>query len=269
MTVSESQRWKALLFLRYLALFGGLRRVPMLGGWVRGAAARWLPRDLLVWAQVRHGPASGVWLKLNPRTGRPYLQGAIEPEVQQTFARYLRVGMTVYDIGANIGFFSLLAARLVGARGCVVAFEADPAVATRLREHVARNAVSTIIVEERAVWSETRDVPFVRSDPTVSPDLGLGHVESHPAATGSISVAAVALDDYVGRAPHPDFVKCDVEGAEVEVFRGARRLLGEARPVIVCELHSGENRRLLAEEFARLRYDHRSCGAHHVLAVPR
>ncbi|PYT56961.1 MAG: hypothetical protein DMG35_21155, partial [Acidobacteria bacterium] len=52
--------------------------------------------------------------------------------------RYLLPGMTFYDIGANIGFFSLLAARIIGAQGRVVAFEADPEVAQRLRDHVER-----------------------------------------------------------------------------------------------------------------------------------
>ena len=223
----------------------------------------------MAWVEVQHGPAKGLWLKLNPRTGHDYFQGAVEPEAQQALVEHLRAGMTVYDIGANIGFFSLLGARLVGTAGRVVAFEADPDAAARLKEHAARNGFSWITVEEKAAWSETGEVRFVRSVPATSPDLGLGHVQTDGAAEDSMGVAAVSLDDYAERAPAPDFVKCDVEGAEVEVVRGARRLLAEKRPNVLCELHSEENRRILDEVFARLGYDCRSCGASHILAIPR
>ena len=267
--MSATEGRVAQMFLRYLSPLGGLRRVPVLSAWARWASARILPRDAMAWVEVQHGPAKGLWLKLNPRTGRDYFQGVVEPEVQQTLAEHLRAGMTVYDIGANIGFFSLLAARLVGNEGRVVAFEADPEVAARLREHAARNGFSSIAVEEKAVWSRTGEVRFARSDPAASPDLGLGHIEMDGTAKNSIGVAAVSLDDYVKHASAPDFVKCDVEGAEVEVVRGAQRLLAGKRPVVLCELHSEENRRTLGEEFSRLGYDSRSCGANHILAIPR
>jgi FkbM family methyltransferase len=123
------------------------------------------------------------------------------------------------------------------------------------------------------VWSQQTVVKFSRSDPNVSPDRGLGHVAStHIASTpigntnvastnvastnetGCIEVQAVSLDEYTSAFPAPDFLKCDVEGAEVEVFRGARRLLAEKRPGILCEMHSEENRRI--EGTARRRKDH-------------
>jgi hypothetical protein len=60
-----------------------------------------------------------------------------------------------------------------------------------------------------------------------------------------------------------------VEGAEVEVFRGASRLLREKRPGIICEMHSDENQRILLEEFSRFRYSCTPCGANHILALPQ
>jgi len=65
----------------------------------------------------------------------------------------------------------------------------------------------------------------------------------------------------------PDFIKCDVEGAEVEVFRGAQRLLAEKRPDILCEIHSEENRRALLDELVRLGYACKNCGDRHLLAL--
>ncbi len=102
--------------------------------------------------------------------------GTVEPEVQSVLQKHLQPGMTFYDVGANIGFFSLLAAQLVGKQGSVVAFEADPEIASRLRENISRNQKSAISVEEKAVWSSSTPMLFARADASTSPDRGLGHV---------------------------------------------------------------------------------------------
>lgn len=256
------------LFLRYASPLAGLRRMPVLGSFVRWASGLLVPRDSLAWIQIQRGPAEGLWLRLNPRTGHAYFNGGGEPEVQAAIQQHLRPGMTFYDIGANIGFFSLLAARIVGAAGRVVAFEADPDVVQRLREHVERNHFSTISVEQKAVWSESRPVFFARADPNASPDRGLGHVVASDASE-TIHVQAVSLDDFLQTSPPPDFLKCDAEGAEVEVFRGAKRLLEEKRPILLCEMHSEENRRALLQEFARLTYNCAPLDETHILALPK
>ena len=139
----------ARLFLRYASALAELRRLPVVGPCLSWASRRLVPRDSLAWVQVQRGPAQGLWLHLNPRTGHTYFEGGAEPEVQNALQQYLRPGMIFYDIGANIGFFSLLAARIVGKDGRVVAFEADPEIAARLREHITRNDCGVISVEER------------------------------------------------------------------------------------------------------------------------
>jgi len=266
--VSASRGRLAQFLQRYGSPLAELRRVPVLGRCVSWAGAKLVPRDSLAWVQVQNGPAQGLWLHLNPRTGKTYFEGGGEPEVQEALQQHLRAGMTFYDVGANIGFFSLLAARLVGKEGRVVAFEADPEIAARLREHVARNEFGWITVEEKAVWSEPRTVFFARTDPTASPDRGLGHVVSE-SAPDTIQVSAESLDDYTWTQPAPDFLKCDVEGAEVHVFRGAGRLLKEKRPGIMCEMLGEENQRILLDEFSRLGYAGQACGTNHILALPK
>jgi Methyltransferase FkbM domain len=74
------------------------------------------------------------------------------------------------------------------------------------------------------------------------------------------------VDEYVRKSAAPDFIKCDVEGAEVEVFRGAEKLLKERRPLILCEMHGAENRQILLKVFADLGYDCEPCGKDHILA---
>jgi FkbM family methyltransferase len=256
-------------FLRFAAPFTKLRAVPVIGPGLRWASAKLLPRDALTWVQVQRGPAQGIWLHLNPRTGRDYFNGDVEPEVQAVLRKYLRPGMTVYDIGANIGFFSLLATRLVGTTGHVTAFEADPEIAARLRENVARNQGGPISMEVKAVWSSSNPVFFARADAEVSPDRGLGHVIDNVAERsepGTIRVEAVSVDEHVRKFGAPDFIKCDVEGAEVEVFRGAEKLLNESRPIILCEMHGEENRQTLLKVFTNLGYRCEPCGKNHILA---
>jgi len=256
-------------FLRFAAPFTKLRAVPLIGPGLRWASAKLIPRDALTWVQVQRGPAQGIWLHLNPRTGRDYFNGDVEPEVQAVLHNYLRPGMTVFDIGANIGFFSLLAARLVGASGRrVTAFEADPEIAARLRENVARNQGGQVSVEDKAVWSSSSSVFFARADADVSPDRGLGHVieiDAEKSAPGTIRVEAVSVDEYVLMSGAPDFIKC-VEGAEVEVFRGAEKLLNEKQPLILCEMHGEENRQTLLKLFANLGYRCEPCGKNHIFA---
>jgi Methyltransferase FkbM domain len=103
----------------------------------------------------------------------------------------------------------------------------------------------------------------------MSPDRGLGHISPEAEGTDVISVEAVSLDDYCSRNAPPQFIKCDVEGAEVKVFRGARRLLTEHRPGFLCELHSDELRRTLLQEFASQGYRYHDCDSTHILALPR
>ena len=235
-------------------------------GWV---SSKIVPRGTLAWIQVRQGPAAGLWLQVNTRTGQSVLNGSGEPAVQQALAEHLRPGMRFYDLGANIGFFSLLAAKFVGPSGSVVSFEADPEIAARLRKNASRNGFSWITVEEKAVWSEPSVVNFSRMDPAASPDRGQGHISVKASAGDSIRVEAVSLDDYCSRNAPPQLIKCDVEGAEVEVFRGARRLLTERRPTILCETHSDEIRRALLQQFTLQGYRWHDCDSTHILALPQ
>jgi FkbM family methyltransferase len=267
--VNAQNGFLARLFLRYASPLAGLRRVPVLGPCASWVSGKLIPRDTLTWTQVRRGPGEGLWLRLNPRSGGEYFHGEVEPDVQDILQEFLRPGMTIYDIGANIGFFSLLAARLTGESGKVTSFEADPEIAARLREHIARNEFANISVQEMAVWSESRLVPFARADAATSPDRGLGHVDLSAAGGNIAEVQGVSLDDFARGAPAPDFIKCDAEGAEVEIFRGARKLLAEKRPIILCEMHSEENRRTLTELWSSHGFSCQSRGKNQVLALPQ
>jgi FkbM family methyltransferase len=223
-----------------------LRRLPVLGQAVHWIGRRLIPPGTHVWAQVQHGPAAGLWLRVDPRTGALFFRGEGELAVQRALAECLRSGMVFYDIGANIGFFSLLGARLVGPTGRVFAFEPEPALLPRLRENIERNGLTQITTIGKAAAAVSGETPFEPADPRRSPDFGLGRVRENAGST-TLQVPAVSLNDFVMDHPWPDVVKCDVEGAEVDVLRGATRLLRTRRTIFVIEVHSAELERAARE----------------------
>lgn len=256
-------------YLKFLTPLAQIRRLPLVGPLTRRVSSVILPHDSRVWIQVAGGAAQDLWLRVNPRTGKDNYMGTIEPEVQKVLLDHLRAGDVFYDIGANIGFFTLVASRLVGPGGRVLAFEAEPEALACLKEHLVRNGCANVEVKNAAVWSASGTVEFLRCDPSISPDRGLGRVVTGKSGGERIPVPAVALDDVIETRRPPDFVKCDAEGAEVEVFRGARRLLREKRPTILCEIHSQENGRLLGEMLGNLGYRLSRCSKTHLLAIPQ
>ena len=254
-----------LSFLRYLAAVG---RVPLIGSVLRSLSRALLPMQLRIWVRVSKGPAKGLWIRVNPRTGRDLCTGTRELLIQETLSKHLGAGMVLYDLGANLGLFTLVGARCVGRRGKVYAFEPDPDVCRRLSENVLRNGFSNVEVVQAAVCSRTGSTAFARADPHISPDMGLGRIGNSITAPSLIRVRSVALDDFVRDALPPDVIKCDVEGAETEVLQGARSLFERQKPVIVCELHSAEGTESVKALLVQIGYTLRWLDVNHLLALP-
>jgi FkbM family methyltransferase len=152
--------------------------------------------------------------------------------------RFLRPGMTVLDIGAHHGLYTLLASKLVGVRGKVVAFEPSPRERKRLRRHVWLNLCLNTKVEPYAVGSTASQAElFVVENKAEDWCNSLRPPVIHGTAK-AIKVDVLSLDDYLGGAtlPSVDFIKLDVEGAELSVLKGAQKLLQAARrPVFMIE----------------------------------
>ena len=265
--MAGTRKWLSSLMLEMPAPLRSLRNLPIIGSLVHRLSHRFLPADQKVWARVERGPGQGLWLELNPRTGQQYLHGEVEPAIQNVLAERLKPGMVFYDLGANIGFFSLLAARLVGATGKVFSFEPDPENAARLRRNIARNGFVNATVIESGIWSASGNVNFVAADLS-SPDRGVGKFAVGEGAIPGTPTPCVALDDFVRSAPAPDAIKCDIEGAEIEAFRGATSLLEARHPLILCEMHSDENDKFLRDYFTRSGYRLETLDTLHVLALP-
>lgn len=262
--MSAPRRWTGKVLLHSSAQLRSLRRVPVMGDWIHRLSHRLVPTEQKIWARVETGPAHGLWLEVNPRTGQSYVQGTAETEVQKVLEARLHPGMVFYDLGANLGFFTLLAARRVYPEGHVFSFEPDHEVATRLQRNIAKNQFSNITIIEAGVWCESRLVNFV-SAAASSPDRGTGRLDvANPAGK---PIRCVALDDFGEGAP-PHGIKCDVEGAESEVLLGSVKLIEKHRPWILCEIHSNENEVRVREILSSLDYRLERVDNNHILALP-
>ena len=174
--------------------------------------------------------------------GLNVVRGRYEQDEAAFVRTVLKAGDTAVDIGAHIGFFTVQMAALVGPAGRVYAFEPFDPNAELLERSIAENRFGDRVEFRRAAVgaaSGTADLTF----PVETLNTGgayLLHAESTPLAGNVVrTVPVVALDDVALRRP-VRFIKMDVEGAEPQVFRGARRLLREDRPVVLSELHPAQ-----------------------------
>lgn len=200
--------------------------------------------------QIASGLGKGLKLRVLPETPKSYWLGTHEPHMQDALRESIRPGMTVYDCGANVGYFSVMFARLVGDSGRVYAFEPSPASVECLTAARTLNGFRHMEVVPAAVWERRGMLRFVRGGADTS--LVSDHVEGvfgetqdgAPTPEQLVEVPAISLDEfvYVERHPLPDFIKLDVEGAEGRAMSGARRVLAERRPGLLLEIHGAPGR---------------------------
>lgn len=215
--------------------------MPVVGPWLRRRAGRYEEGSVV---SIKSGLAQGLKWKRHHRYVNGYWTGQYELEMQGALRRELREGGVFWDVGSNAGFFSLIARRLVGERGGVVSFDPDPDNCASIREQIEANRFgSEWRVEQCAVGGQAGTLPFKRATPG-SPmgHLAAAGVESGPArsAEDTFDVPVVTFDMALDRFGAPDLVKMDIEGAEIMAMGGAARLLSQARPTWLVELHGAE-----------------------------
>jgi FkbM family methyltransferase len=169
--------------------------------------------------------------------GENLRRGGYEEPERLFIARVLKPGMTFLDVGAHNGYYTLLAANRVGKEGRVVAFEPSPRERRRLRWNLALNRCQNVAVEPCALGANEGTAPLF-----VVQGRETGFNSLRPPAldepTRQVRVNVDTLDRYMA---HSDlaavhFIKMDVEGAELEVLRGASETLRRFSPAVMCEL---------------------------------
>ena len=194
-----------------------------------GRLFRWLPRPVRL-------PFGALWLDWPDTISTAVTGGEFEGAEIGFVERLIRPGMTVLDIGSHHGLYTLLASRRTGANGRVVAFEPSQRERRKLRLHLRLNRAENVHVEPVALGAEAGEASFYRVD---GDETGCNSLRP-PAVQAPVSalrVKVARLDDYADALPKVDFVKMDVEGAELDVLRGAQRLLGRRpRPLWLVEV---------------------------------
>jgi len=179
-------------------------------------------------------PGITVSLRTNQRIERWMWAGAYERKLVQLMKRTLTSGMTVLDVGANIGYFSALASGLVGDSGQVHAFEPIPQNLSRLRQNLS-------------AFRWAHPYPYAIGDATGKAVIYFDESEAGWASLlmsndleRRTEINVIRLDDWVRDhgIKRIDFMKMDIEGGEFHALQGAQEMLSRFRPVIFAELNA-------------------------------
>jgi FkbM family methyltransferase len=199
--------------------------------------------------QYRRSRRHGVVRTVNGQLFRlryPFseIAGDYESVVFRAFTDLLRPGMTVFDVGANVGIYAIAAARGVAPHGRVVAFEPARSAAEVMVDHLRLNGVQDAVevveavVDERSGTTEFWEQGATAASSVVEAAARIGERFSGEAAV-LFERASVSIDDFCRqRGAFPDVLKIDVEGAEGRVVRGAREFLARRSGSLLVEVHS-------------------------------
>jgi FkbM family methyltransferase len=161
-----------------------------------------------------------------------------EPAETQFIQRYLRPGMTVLDVGAHHGFYSLIASRAVRPQGAVHSFEPAPRERARLKQNLRLNQCTNVSVHGVALGASRGTGTLFQAQSNLDGCNSLRPQEGVPACT-AVEVDVVPLDQLIRERglQKIDFIKMDVEGAELSILQGASGLLDSvSRPVVLAEV---------------------------------
>jgi FkbM family methyltransferase len=185
---------------------------------------------------------SSAPIHVSPSAGLRYLfrpMNSVDPSLLDLVREFVKPGAVVWDIGANVGLFSFAAASMAGSEGLVVALEPDAWLVQLLRRSALEQPAGSAPVQvvPAAVAAEMS----IRTLCLAARSRASNHLaEFGTTQTGGErehqSVVAITLDWLMESLPAPSLVKIDVEGAELEVLKGASRLFETIRPIVLCEV---------------------------------
>jgi FkbM family methyltransferase len=199
---------------------------------LRSALSRRAPAGVAM-VDVCGGRLRGTRMLVDLSCEKYYWLGTHEPRVQDWLAANVAAGSVVYDIGAHVGFFTLLCSALAGPAGSVRAFEPRLENVERLTANLRANDARNVRVVEAAVCDSEGEAAFIADDCTLEGRLG------DSGDSVSVRVTTTTVDACVaGGMPLPDVLKIDVEGAEGSVIRGAAETIAKHGPTLLIEVHS-------------------------------
>jgi FkbM family methyltransferase len=211
------------------------------GQWLPYHPKKWrvvdalMPRAAPTWTTPRLAKRRGIWFELDLRQFGDRFIYYLEYERWETrfVERCVRPGWVVIDVGAHIGYYTLLFARRVGERGCVLAVEPALATFASLRRNIELNPAVNVRACRMAL-SDRQGVARLR----FGKHSGLTHLATHD-DPGDETTPMSTLDDFVKEQglTRLDFLKVDIEGAEGRLLAGAVDTLRRLRPIVMIEVN--------------------------------
>ena len=210
--------------------------------------------DKLLSRRAGNGPAKGLRMVRNERCAG-FVSGLYERSVQDFLQATLRAGDVFVDAGANVGFLTMLGARLVGPTGSIHAFEPVPENVSVIRRNLAVNGFRNGAVISKALGATagTENI-WITHHPGGATLASVGEVPRD--ASEQIEVQRTTLDHWIDTVHLESIrvIKVDVEGAELDVLRGMPRLLARFRPILLVELDATTAEGLQQKEGELVRY---------------
>lgn len=203
----------------------------------------WLERLSRNIVFTRHLPGSlgKVPILVSPGAALSFWKLRLTSDLFDFAREFVKKGSVVWDLGANVGLFTLAAAQCAGPSGKVISVEADLWLASLLRRSISRQPTSSANI--RVLPIAVADSMGIASFNIARRGRASNFLATSPGSTQTggiretVSVITVTLDWLLEQGvPAPDVLKIDVEGAELSVLRGGERVLAEAKPIVLCEV---------------------------------
>ena len=187
---------------------------------------------------IAFGKNKGFRLRYNDQLNVDMLLGFHEPNTFEVFDLFLKEGMVMADLGANVGYFSRFLSRKVGPAGVVHSFEPMPETFKMLSDTIKLNDLKNVVLVNKAVSNEdgVMNMYFSHTHYMASLDAQWASKEG-----GAIEVPTTTLDSYFEKLNrYPDFIKMDIEGGGVFALKGMTNCILKGQPVLFLESHTAE-----------------------------
>lgn len=207
--------------------FSDISRSSLIGHLLRYPLS-FVPKGLIL--PIMQGPLRGMRWVVGSQTQGMWL-GSYEIEKQLAIRAVLKSGQIFYDVGANAGFYSLLASRYVDTTGFVVALEPLPRNIEYIQRHVNLNRIDNVSIIPMALSDHIGENKFLYTDNPSS---------CHITPEGNLKIVVTTLDELLKEKtmPPPNVIKVDIEGSEIDFLKGAVDSLIVHRPLLFMAIHS-------------------------------